>query len=127
MTAIHDAIALANLFYAMPAKSSSQITEIFEQYQTERTPAVLESFENSRLLSKMMDRGITGMLVLFIVSRMPMWMWRLMLRKTVRYRPQIGFAPAIPLKGTVVPFVSPSEQKARAVYGKQKEHAATSL
>lgn len=74
---MHDAIALANLFYAMPATTSQEVTKVFKEYREERYPAVLESFKNSELMSKIMDRGISGMLVLFLVTRMPMWLWRL--------------------------------------------------
>lgn len=80
MTAIHDAIALANLIYAMPTKSSSDLTKIFEEYQEERYPAVMDSFKNSQLLSKVTDRGIVGALALLLVTRMPMWLWRLAVR-----------------------------------------------
>ncbi|KAF9097750.1 hypothetical protein BGX23_008011 [Mortierella sp. AD031] len=58
VTAIHDAVALANLIYAMPTTTSQEITKVFEEYQAERHPAAVESYENSQLFSKIMDRGI---------------------------------------------------------------------
>ncbi|KAF9124987.1 hypothetical protein BGW39_007753 [Mortierella sp. 14UC] len=127
VTAMHDAIALANLIYASPSKRQKDITTIFEEYHKERLPAVIESFNNSQLFSKMMDRGIMGYLFLYFMTHMPMWLWRLALSKTVRYRPQVGFLPAIPLQGTVAPFVSPSELKARAVYEGQRQTATVSI
>ncbi|KAG0368291.1 hypothetical protein BGX24_002880 [Mortierella sp. AD032] len=124
VTAMHDAIALANLIYAMPTKTQEDITTIFEEYHKERLPAVMESFENSQVMSKLTDRGIAGTMYRFLITRMPVWLWRLALTKTVHFRPQVGFLKAIPLQGTIVPFVSPSEQKARVVYEKQQEVAA---
>ncbi|KAG0288742.1 hypothetical protein BGZ96_007498 [Linnemannia gamsii] len=122
VTAMHDAIALANLIYAMPTWRSEDITTIFKEYQEERYPAVMESFKNSQLMSKRLDKGIVGALVLFLITHMPTWLWRIMLAKTVRHRPQVGFLPSIPFKGTVVPTVSPSEQKARTLFDtKQQE------
>ncbi|KAF9907147.1 hypothetical protein EC991_011287 [Linnemannia zychae] len=124
VTAFHDAIALANLIYAAPSSTLSDVTYIFENYHKERLPAVLESFKNSQLMAKFMEKSLTGSIVLFLITHMPMWLWRIVLSKTVRYRPQVGFLPSIPLQGTVVPFVSPSEQKARAVFEKRHESAA---
>lgn len=47
------------------------------------------------------------------------------LAKTVRYRPQVGFLPNIPLKGSIIPFESPSELKARAVFEQQLKAVAS--
>ncbi|KAF9136765.1 hypothetical protein BG015_003027 [Linnemannia schmuckeri] len=77
VTAMHDAIALANLIYAQPTKASGDITKIFEEYQEERFPAVMDSFENSRVMSKVTARGITGVILLFIMTHMPFWLWKL--------------------------------------------------
>ncbi|KAG0260760.1 hypothetical protein BGZ95_004363 [Linnemannia exigua] len=123
VTAMHDAIALANLIYAMPSKTQEDITTIFEEYHKERLPAVMESFKNSQVSTKMVETGLTGAIVLFIMTHIPMWLWRLMLTKTVRFRPQVGFLPPIPLQGTVIPFVSPSELKARAVFEESQQRA----
>ncbi|KAK3830616.1 MAG: hypothetical protein J3R72DRAFT_495925 [Linnemannia gamsii] len=105
VTAIHDAIALANLLYAMPSKTSGEVTKIFEEYQSERYPAVMDSFKNSQVMSKATERGL--------------------LAKLVKFRPQAGFLKAIEIKGTVVPEVSPSERKARAVFDQQQQGAAS--
>lgn len=83
--AIHDAIALANLLYAMPTKTSSDITKIFEEYQEERYPAVMDSFRNSQLSGKVTGRGIVGALALFFVTRMPIWLWRLAVHPFIFY------------------------------------------
>lgn len=77
VTAMHDAIALANLFYAMPAKTSEDITKIFEDYQRERLPAVIESFNNSQQLAKTAGRGVVGALILYLSTLIPVWLWRI--------------------------------------------------
>ncbi|KAG0062130.1 hypothetical protein BGZ89_010909 [Linnemannia elongata] len=114
VTAMHDAIALANLIYAQPTKTSGDITNLFEEYQKERLPAVMESFENSKIMSKLSDRGITGAILVFIMTHMPFWLWKLALKKTIKFRPQ----------GSVIPVISPSEQKARALFEKQRQAAS---
>lgn len=77
---MHDAIALANLIYVQPTKTSGDITNLFEEYQEERLPAVMESFENSKIMSKLSDRGITGAILVFIMTHMPFWLWKLAVR-----------------------------------------------
>ena len=77
---MHDAIALANLIYAQSTKTSGDITKIFEEYQEERLPAVMESFENSKVMSKITARGIVGTILLFITTHMPFWLWKLAVR-----------------------------------------------
>ncbi|KAF9537785.1 hypothetical protein EC957_007672 [Mortierella hygrophila] len=125
VTAMHDAIALANLFYAMPAKTGEDITRIFEEYQKERLPAVTESFNNSRQLAKTAGRGIVGAIILYLTTVIPAWLWRIAMAKTIKFRPQAGFLPAIVVKGNVEPVVSASEQRARAVFKKQQQVAAS--
>ncbi|KAF9132883.1 hypothetical protein BGX30_012505 [Mortierella sp. GBA39] len=120
VTALHDAIALANLLYAMPTSTSSDVTEVFEEYRKERQPAVMESYNNSRFVAKVSDRGIIGRIVLFLITHMPMWLWRLALKKTIRHRPQVGFLEAVGLMGSVPPVMSPSEQKARAEFERRQ-------
>ncbi|KAG9069521.1 hypothetical protein KI688_010424 [Linnemannia hyalina] len=77
VTAMHDAIALANLIYCMPTKTSEDITTIFEEYHKERLPAVMESYNNSRQLAKRSEKGIIGRIILYITTYMPVWLWRI--------------------------------------------------
>ncbi|KAG0371853.1 hypothetical protein BGX24_001076 [Mortierella sp. AD032] len=127
VTAMHDAIALANLLYAMPSGTSEDITKVFEEYHKERYPAVMESYNNSKQLAKIFDTGIVGTMVNYATTHMPTWLWRLALAKTIRFRPQVGYIKCVELKGTVAPEVSPSEQKARAVFENRQAGAAVHL
>ncbi|KAG0308293.1 hypothetical protein BGZ97_000101 [Linnemannia gamsii] len=122
VTAMHDAIALANLIYAVPTTNSVDLTKIFEEYQKERIPAVMASYNHSQLMSKIMDRGIEGAVILWLYTHIPFWLWKLV---TVRYRPQVGFLKPIPLKGSIVPFESSSEFKARAAFAQQTRCVAS--
>lgn len=74
---MHDAIALANLLYALPSRTGEDVTRIFEEYQAERLPAVQVSFKNSQLMSKFMEKSFIGAIILFLITHMPMWLWRL--------------------------------------------------
>ncbi|KAF9537786.1 hypothetical protein EC957_007673 [Mortierella hygrophila] len=77
VTAMHDAIALANLLYCMPTRTSEDITNIFEEYHKERFPAVMESYNNSRQLARASEKGIIGRIILFLTTYMPVWLWRI--------------------------------------------------
>ncbi|KAF9911532.1 hypothetical protein EC991_003335 [Linnemannia zychae] len=121
VTAMHDAIALANLLYAMPTKTSSDVTKLFEEYHKERHPAVVESYHGGQQLSKIFKAGLAGVVYSYFATHMPMWLWKAFLAKTVRHRPQVGFLKPIEPMGTVVPVISSSEQKARALFKKQKQ------
>ncbi|KAF9095780.1 hypothetical protein BGX29_008877 [Mortierella sp. GBA35] len=124
VTAMHDAIALANLLYAVPSTSSEDVTKIFEEYQTERYPAVLESFKYSQLNSKILERSIFGHVMLFIGTHMPLWLQKLILAKTLRNRYLCGFLKPIESRGTVAPSASPSAEKARANLEKYRQAAS---
>ncbi|KAF9276266.1 hypothetical protein BGZ88_001845 [Linnemannia elongata] len=116
VTSMHDAIALANLIYALPANTTKAIEKSFAEYQKERIPHVMESFKNSQNLALFMDRGFAGSLAMFVMQKMPQWLWAIALKKMIINRPTAGFLKPIAPKGTVPAARSPSTEKARAVY-----------
>lgn len=75
VTAMHDAIALANLLYALPSSTSADITKIFEEYKKERHPVVMTSYKDAHLASKMDGRGFFGALIVSMVTNIPRWLW----------------------------------------------------
>lgn len=77
---MHDAIALANLIYALPANTTKAIEKSFAEYQKERIPHVMESFKNSQNLALFMDRGFAGSLAMFVMQKMPQWLWAIAVR-----------------------------------------------
>ncbi|KAH7049878.1 hypothetical protein BKA57DRAFT_325575 [Linnemannia elongata] len=117
VSAMHDAIALANLIYALPPRPhASDIENMFSEYQSERFVHVTESFNNSKAISKVMERGMVGAIALFIRTHFPSWLMKIMIRRQILNRPQAGFLETIPLKGSIPAIVSPSTEKAKAVY-----------
>jgi hypothetical protein len=87
---MHDAIAIANLIYAMPCKTQEDITKIFEEYHQERLPAVMESFENSQIMKKTTSRGIGSTLYRFMIANMPFWLWKFGVRFICLVNPFTG-------------------------------------
>jgi len=113
---MHDAIALANLIYALPSNNTKDITQSFNEYQAERLPPAIDAYKSSATLSKFTKGGITGALAFFISKHMPEWLWRIFVAKMVANRPQVGFLASVEDKGTLPPNVSPSTEKARELY-----------
>jgi 2-polyprenyl-6-methoxyphenol hydroxylase-like FAD-dependent oxidoreductase len=114
---MHDALVLANLLYALPPNyTSTDIEQLFSEYRTERLPIVQATFKNSQMMSKATDKGLFATCTRFILRHMPTWLWSKFLERMVVDRPQAGFLKQVEAKGTVVPSVSPSTLKARAVY-----------
>ncbi|KAF9144371.1 hypothetical protein BG015_000132 [Linnemannia schmuckeri] len=124
ITAMHDAIALANLIYALPANTTEEITKTFQEYHAERYPPAIEAYNNSLLMSKLLKGGITGAIASFVKNNMPNWLWRLAVKGLIMNRLQAGFLKHVEDKGTVPPNVSPSTEKARALYNKRMGVAA---
>ncbi|KAG0209626.1 hypothetical protein BGX33_005401 [Mortierella sp. NVP41] len=57
ITAMHDAIALANLVYALPSNSTKDIHKTFAEYQEEIFQPAVEASQGSLLLSMILSRG----------------------------------------------------------------------
>ncbi|KAF9547130.1 hypothetical protein EC957_008810 [Mortierella hygrophila] len=126
ITAMHDATAIANIIYALPANANTNtVHKAFAEYQAERIVPVTESYNTSKSFSKIMERGIVGMIALFLFKNIPLWLLNILYKRQILSRPQVGFLPIIPLKGTVPALPSPSTEKARAVY--ERRMAAVSL
>ncbi|KAK3845563.1 MAG: hypothetical protein J3R72DRAFT_521133 [Linnemannia gamsii] len=75
VTAMHDAIALANLLYAMPTKTSSDITKIFEEYRQERFIAATGSYKYSKQMAMREEKNVIGAFYSYCMTHMPKWLW----------------------------------------------------
>lgn len=121
---MQDALALANLIYALPTNSLSEITNAFKEYQNERYDPAVAAYKNSQMLSKIMDRGIEGKIAVMVSQNLPEFLWRKFVRNLVLNRPQAGFLPRAEDRGTALPNVSPSSVKAKAAFEKRVAVAA---
>lgn len=125
MNAMHDAAALANVLYALPTVYSVQdLSTAFQEYKTERLPPIMESFKNSQLMGKSIERGLGGTITRFLMQHKPDWLWRRVLKDMVKNRPLAGWLEDVPVRGSVFPNVSASEVKARAVFKQRAAEAA---
>ncbi|KAF9906864.1 hypothetical protein EC991_000228 [Linnemannia zychae] len=124
VTSMHDAIALANLIYALPSNTTKDIEKSFAEYQKERIPHIMESFKNSQNLALFMDRGFAGSLAMWVMQKMPPWLWAIALKKMIVSRPTAGFLREIPNNGTVPAHRSASTEKARDLFIKRAANRA---
>ncbi|KAF9084596.1 hypothetical protein BGX23_010402 [Mortierella sp. AD031] len=119
VTSMQDAIALANLIYALPSNTSKDIQQMFSEYKAERLPPVMEANKSSVSLAKSLEKGMGGSIALWVQAHLPQWLWKTIWSKYLGDRPLVGFLKQIKNKGTVPPNVSPSAEKARTVYEKR--------
>ncbi|KAK5823573.1 hypothetical protein F5H01DRAFT_376481 [Linnemannia elongata] len=124
VAAMHDALALANLLYALPSRTASDIEQILSEYQEERRPKALATYKNSRMLSHVLRKDTVGMIARLVSTNMPTWLWRIFLAKAFGNRPQAGFMEKVETRGTAPANVSNSMDKARAVFEEKKRAAA---
>ncbi|KAG0371914.1 hypothetical protein BGX24_000998 [Mortierella sp. AD032] len=120
ITAMHDSIALANLIYALPSNTNTDIQKSFSEYHAERYPPAVAAFNGSQFTSRIRNRGLLGALTLGLAKYMPAWVWRMMLANVVKNRPSIGFLPRVEPRGSIPAALSPSTEKARVVYEKHQ-------
>ncbi|KAG0210483.1 hypothetical protein BGX33_004903 [Mortierella sp. NVP41] len=119
VTSMHDAIALANLIYCLPSTNQEDISQMFSEYQTERLPPVTAAFNSSRTLAKSMEKGWAGTVAFYFTKYMPVWLWRIFLKRMVLHRPSVGYLKEVENRGTVPPAYSASYEKARALYNQR--------
>ncbi|KAG0217354.1 hypothetical protein BGX33_010767 [Mortierella sp. NVP41] len=114
--AMHDALALANLLYALPSDTAVEIERIFAAYKAERMGPTIDVFKSSQMASKFMEKGLVGALFLFTMKKLPPWIFDIATRRMILNRPQIGWMQQIESKGSIPAVVSPSTEKARQVF-----------
>lgn len=120
ISAMHDAIALANLLYALPSTTTHDITVAFSEYQTERLPPAIDAYNSSLMLSKLLKGGLTGALALFMANHVPDWLWKhVIVKKMIVNRPQVGFLKAVEDRGTLAAKVSWSSEKATRLFNER--------
>ncbi|KAF9097166.1 hypothetical protein BGX23_009655 [Mortierella sp. AD031] len=119
--AMHGALALANLLYAMPSNTTADIEEAFAAYKAERIGRSFELLKSSKMLGKFMDKSYVGALLLFIMRRLPAWIVNMATRRMIRYRTLAGWLPKFEDKGSIPAKLVPSSEKARAAFEKRRK------
>ncbi|KAF9326181.1 hypothetical protein BG006_010372, partial [Podila minutissima] len=124
LTAMHDAVALANWICALHPKKPADIDLAFKEYYKERFPIAKETFENSQLMSKLVGKNFQAIVVKNMLKRLPPWLWKKMNMKALKARPQASFLPLVEDKGTVPPMHQPSLYKTLPLLEKRAKEEA---
>ncbi|KAG0055384.1 hypothetical protein BGZ83_008776 [Gryganskiella cystojenkinii] len=124
LTAMQDALCLANWLNVLPTNTLEDISKIFKEYHSERYPVVMDTYRSSQVFAATGDKTLKGALVRLFFSWMPEWLWLAILKKMSKSRPQCSFLPAVADKGTVPPSDQPSLIKTNAILEKLRAVAA---
>ncbi|KAF9586123.1 hypothetical protein BGW38_009483 [Lunasporangiospora selenospora] len=104
VSAIHDAVALANVLYDLPSPTDcNDLTKAFEIYRQERYPIAKVSWDTSHKMSRVLGKTFVNLVIRFMINRMPDWIWIKALTRMYGYRPQVSFLPRSRDRGAVPP------------------------
>ncbi|KAF8940802.1 hypothetical protein EDD21DRAFT_402051 [Dissophora ornata] len=117
VSAIHDAIVLANVLHDLPSGEPDDITEAFQAYREERYPIAKVNFETSRRMSQILGKNFINTILRFLVNHIPDFIAIIILKRMYGYRPQANFLPLVPDRGSVKPLpqLSLRQSKSEAV------------
>ncbi|KAG0341247.1 hypothetical protein BG004_006102 [Podila humilis] len=108
ISAIHDAVTLANLICSLETKTMPEFNRIFGEYRGERRPIVVHANSASKTLKKGAANNMTGAPIRFVQRHMPNWLLKNILKKSVLVRPQASFLPLVEDNGTAPLLAQPS-------------------
>ncbi|KAG0330710.1 hypothetical protein BG000_011556 [Podila horticola] len=121
VTAMHDAVALANWICSLQSKDYAELEPIFKEYKAERYPIAKENFAYSQQLKNIGGKNLMSKMSRQIFRHMPKWLWRLALIKNAKLRPQASFLPPVEDNGTVKVAYQPSLHKTLAILKERAE------
>ncbi|KAF9212419.1 hypothetical protein BGZ59_006782 [Podila verticillata] len=116
LTAMHDAVALANWISTLQKPKLAEIEKIFAEYQAERLPAAKDAASRTQLFKRMGGKGIAATLSRSIFRHMPRWLLNILILKMVAARPQVSFLPLVKDTGSSPPKHQPSLKKTLAIH-----------
>ncbi|KAG0348460.1 hypothetical protein BGZ54_004607, partial [Gamsiella multidivaricata] len=103
VSAIHDAVILANALHDLPSGEPCDITKAFQAYRDERYPIAKVSFDTSRKMGRILGKNLINVVIRFFINRMPVFIWNMVLIRMYGYRPQVNFLPLVPDRGSIKP------------------------
>ncbi|KAF9314079.1 hypothetical protein BG003_004542 [Podila horticola] len=111
ITAIHDAVTLANWMSTLRLAGEKQVVKAFKEYKTERYPVAKDAFKASQVFIKSFGKTIVASLVRETMKRLPHWLWKKVCLKMAAARHQASFLPLIEEKSKVKPLCQRSLHK----------------
>ncbi|KAG0349381.1 hypothetical protein BG004_007008 [Podila humilis] len=124
LSAMHDAVALANWLVTLQGKSIPELRTVFKEYYAERHPIAKDTYERSQMLSKIPGKNFQAKFTRAMMRHMPAWLMRRLLVQLASSRPQISFLPQVEDKGTTRPLYQRSLHKTRTILEMRRKEAA---
>ncbi|KAG0073990.1 hypothetical protein BGZ93_006799, partial [Podila epicladia] len=115
LTAMQDAVALANWIASLESKDIKDLKLIFKEYHAERYPVAIVTSIRSQAFGKILGKNLKAKIIRNVVKYMPSWVNRKMIIQATESRPQVSFLPLVEDKGSVKPIYQASLQKTLAI------------
>ncbi|KAG0325826.1 hypothetical protein BG000_001654 [Podila horticola] len=117
LSAVHDAVALANWLCSLQSTLPRTLARVFKEYHAERHPIAKQNLLNSQMLCALGGKTFMAKILRAIFKRLPKWVWnRFFLVTLSRARPQVSFLPLVKDTGSVPPLYQPSLYKTLALH-----------
>ncbi|KAF9314077.1 hypothetical protein BG003_004540 [Podila horticola] len=124
VTAIHDAVALANWISTLRLPTNEDLARVFQEYRAERYPVAKEAFVTSQLFIRNMGKNMLASLVRAVIKRIPQWLWRRIIFKVAAARYQASFLPLVEDRSKPKTLYQPSLHKTLPILKKLAENPA---
>ncbi|KAG0097694.1 hypothetical protein BGZ93_002175 [Podila epicladia] len=117
LSAVHDAVALANWLCSLQSTSPRTLARVFKEYHAERHPIAKQNLRTSRVLFALGGKTFMAKIFRAIFKRLPKWVWnRFFLATMSTARPQVSFLPLVEDAGSLPPLYQPSLYKTLALH-----------
>ncbi|KAF9300752.1 hypothetical protein BGZ74_007535 [Mortierella antarctica] len=117
LSAVHDAVALANWLCSLQSTSLRTLARVFKEYHAERHPIAKQNLRTGRMLFALGGKTFLAKILRAIFKRLPKWVWnRFFLVAMSRARPQVSFLPLVKDTGSLPPLYQPSLYKTLALH-----------
>ncbi|KAF9367645.1 hypothetical protein CPB97_005480, partial [Podila verticillata] len=122
ITAIHDAVTLANWFSTLRYAREKDIGQVFKEYRTERYPVAKAAFANSQMFTRNLGKSLLSVLVRGLMKRLPRWLWKKICIKLAGVRHQASFLPLVEDNAPVKPTYQHSLHKTLPILQSRSEN-----
>ncbi|KAG0029856.1 hypothetical protein BGZ81_003346 [Podila clonocystis] len=124
VTAIHDAVTLANWLSTLRLATEEDITNVFKKYRAERFPVAKANFVASQGFVKNLGKNVLASVIRGMIKRLPPWLWRQIVLRQVQARHQASFLPLEKDRSKFKPLHQPSLHKTLPILKKLVENPA---
>ncbi|KAF9311537.1 hypothetical protein BG003_007303 [Podila horticola] len=124
ITAMHDAVTLANWISTLRLPTVPELEEVFEEYRAERYPVAQKAFESSQVFTKALGKSALSVLVRATMKRIPIWLWKKVGAGVINARHQASFLPEVEDKARLKRLYQPSLHKTREILVEQLKNKA---